>query len=365
MIDMSTLQVSIDDSPRNEEWDRFVAATPGGDHLQSSGWGEVKRAQGWEPVRVLVGEDEHVAGVQMLTKRIPLLGRLAYVPRGPVISGRSDQLALFVVNELTRVASRLRVRHLLIQPPRGGDWIAGILPACGFARSRVNVAPTATLLIDLTQDLDDITAAMTKSVRRNIRRAERRGVSVREGDQADLRTMVELSRLAGERHGFDAMSLGNLNAIWRGLSHGDHVKLFIAEVEGQPVTGHLTVPFGETFLTKLVAWSGEASKAHPNEAVEWHMIRWAREHGFRRYDMEGFDRHQAETLSAGGEVPPEEMRGADAFKLGFGGDVTVLPETFEWFPNASWRLTYGSAYKAAVSKKGWPRPGLRRLLLRT
>ena len=58
-------------------WDAFLAATPGGDHLQTSLWAQVKAPFGWRAARVVVTRDDRiVGGVQLLIRPLPLLGRL-------------------------------------------------------------------------------------------------------------------------------------------------------------------------------------------------------------------------------------------------------------------------------------------------
>src|SRR3990172_10293783 len=63
-------------------WDDFVRAHPHGHILQTSAWGQLKSAFGWEAERVRVGD----SGALVLFRRrsLPLGWTLAYVPRGPL-----------------------------------------------------------------------------------------------------------------------------------------------------------------------------------------------------------------------------------------------------------------------------------------
>ena len=47
------LDVEVREGQSDPEWDNWVAAAPGGHHLQTSGWGYVKAGAGWHARRIL------------------------------------------------------------------------------------------------------------------------------------------------------------------------------------------------------------------------------------------------------------------------------------------------------------------------
>ena len=51
-------------------WDEFVRTTPGGGHLQLSGWATVKAANGWRAHRVVTDAGNGPIGVQLLIRRL-------------------------------------------------------------------------------------------------------------------------------------------------------------------------------------------------------------------------------------------------------------------------------------------------------
>lgn len=347
-------RIVISDAGADPAWDDFVQATPGGDHVQSSGWARTKVAQGLDSARiVLERRGRVVGGAQLLIKPMSVAGAIGYVPRGPVVSPDEPDLTGWVIEELQDLARRRRIRHLVVQPGPGGDWIAEQLPARGFRPSALSVAPTATVLIDLRADMDEIFANLGKSVRKHVRRGMREGVEIREGAARDVGTFHSLMSATSARHGFTPYSAEYFEAMWRSLHPQGHIKLFLAEYEGQTVSAHLVVPFGERFLSKAAAWSGTHASVYPNDVLEWHLIGWAKAHGFAYYDMEGIDRETAERLIEDPSVQPK--RTTDAFKLKFGGDVVLLPTAYDYFPNPLVANTYGRAYRRLTSG-AWPKP---------
>ena len=295
------------------------------------------------------------AGAQILIRGMPGIGRIGYVPRGPLVAGERIDIAAALIAELKDVAKAQRIRHLIVQPPRTGQWMAEQLPDWGFARSALSVAPTATILLDLAPDTDELLARMSKSARRHIRKGEREGISIREADHNEIEVFHSLLMTTGERQGWSPQSLEFFESMWKEFHPQGHVRIFLAEYESRVVSAHLVVPFGDVMLSKLSAWSGDRSAPYPNETLEWFMIRWAKEHGFRYYDFEGFDRAAAEELRQSDQESRSESM--DHYKLKFGGDVVLLPPAFDYFPSGLVAATYGRLYRKATAD-GWPRPSL-------
>ncbi len=353
----------VSDATPDPVWDKFVETAPGGDHVQSSGWASTKRAQGLAGWRIVIERNGWiVAGAQVLIKPMSIVGGIGYVPRGPVVSDGETEAAGLVVEELKRLARRRRIRHLVVQPGQNRNWIAEELVAHGFRPSALSVAPTASILIDLHADIDDLYARLGKSLRKHIRRGRREGVEIREGDVEDVATFHALMSTTSARHGFTPYPREYFEAMWQALRPQGHIRLFLAEYHQQVVSAHLVVPFGERFLSKASAWSGEHTRVYPNDVLEWHLIEWAKAHGFRYYDMEGVDRETAERMMVDPTTKPR--RTADAFKLKFGGDVVLLPKAFDYFPNPLVASTYGRVYRRLTSAD-WPRPVIAGLRTRT
>jgi hypothetical protein len=59
----------------DQEWDSFLVETPGGHHVQTSLWAQVKATVGMQAIRVLATGDGHlVGGGQVLMSRVPIIG---------------------------------------------------------------------------------------------------------------------------------------------------------------------------------------------------------------------------------------------------------------------------------------------------
>ena len=326
-----------------QTWNRFVQNAPGGHHVQSAEWAAIKGHLGWGSTRVCVWRDgEIVAGAQMLLRPLSILGAAGYVPKGGVFGEYSERNAADLVAALHRAAREHRVRFLIVQPADNGHRFAEYLQRSRFAPSSVRAIPVATTRIDLSQSLDAIMKNMKSKTRYNVRLAGRKGVVVRDGTLADLARFHGMLQATAERQGFSDYPLAYFEKMWAEFAPQGQLKLFVAEHEGEPLSMLLAIAFGETVLFKKGAWSGKGGKLHPNEAMHWRAISWAKAHGFRYYDFEGMEESVVRQILAGEK--PEQVDAVTRFKLGFGGEVRINPGVFEYIYNPVLRWGYQKVY---------------------
>jgi peptidoglycan pentaglycine glycine transferase (the first glycine) len=318
-------------------WDAFVSALDGGNHMQTGMWAEVKTTNGWSVCRVVARRNrEIVGGAQILIRRMPLIGAIGYVPRGPVLAEDNPVLMGLMLDTLRTLAREQRIHYVLVQPPHGHPRCTSLFETRGFRPSIVQAAPTATVLVDLTRSTEDLLARMKSKTRYNVRLGLRKGVSVRSGNEDDLVTFHRLLVATGRRNGFPIHPLDYYLAVWRAFEPRGCIKLFIAELRGEPIAGLLALTFGNTVTYWRGAWAGEHGALHPNEALHWTAIQWAKQRGFRWYDLDGIEVSQAKGLTD--EAPGERLTRADtSFKLGFGGEYLVSPGASEYIANPALR----------------------------
>lgn len=328
---MAGVRTEVMDGPAHPAWDDFVAVTPGGSHVQTSRWAAVKAATGWS-ARLVVARrgSEIVGGCQLLVRRTgPAL--LAYAPRGPLVARGEDEALAALIDRVVRAARGRRPSYLKVQPPVGRADMAGALLAHGFAASDLEAAPRATVLVDVTAEPEAMLARMRSGSRANVRKALRRGVTVRSGGEGDFAAFGALLEATGRRQAFDPYPVAYFRRMWEIFGRDGRSELVLAEHEGRLLSGLLVVGFGDTAAFKIGGWSGEQPQLRPNELAHWTAMRWAHERGYRWYDLEGFP-PEVERALARGEDLPEARTGVAWFKLGLGGEVRVLPGAYDTSP---------------------------------
>ena len=323
----------ISDTSIDAEWDSFLTDTPNAHHAQTSRWGRLKASANGDAVRVIVERNGSiVGGAQMLLRRLPVVGVVGYVPKGPVVAEHDSELADAILEALCRTARQHDVRYLLVQPPEYADQITEQMQAHEFAPTPLAVQPTATVKIDLAVDTSQLFAGMKKHARREIRRGLVEGFVVREGSEDDLPTFYRLLSATAVRQGFTPFSFAYFRSLWQLLEPLGWAKLFIVQRGDEPVSAQIVIPFSDTVIKKSIGWSGKYSHFGPNKVMDWVTMQWAKQAGYRYYDLEGIDPALARMVLDGtGIVTPEY--GRSYHKLNYGGDIVLLPGGYDYLPN--------------------------------
>jgi lipid II:glycine glycyltransferase (peptidoglycan interpeptide bridge formation enzyme) len=339
-----------------DAWNALVTSFPRPHLLQSWEWGELKAGFGWRAERTAwrdpEGRPRAASQVLYRTQRIPLLGlrlSLAYCPKGPVLEWADGAVRRELLAELVHSARQAGAFLLKIDPevplslgpaeeaaetsasaadaaqeasasagaPESPSDLPGRsliteLQAAGWRRSTDRVQFDNTILLDLTPAEEQILARMKQKTRYNIRLAQRHGVQVRPGGPEDLDLLMRMYAETSSRDGFVIREPAYYRRAWEDFMGVGMAQPFIAEVEGEPVSGLIAYRFGAT------AWYlyGMSRSAHrekmPNHLLQWEAMRWARSGGCAHYDLVGIP---------GRPDPMDSLWGLYRFKVGFGGEL--------------------------------------------
>lgn len=312
-------------------WDKFVEATPGGTYQQTSMWAAVKSLVDWRPIRIVLSRDNVIiAGCQAFIRPVARLGTVAYVPHGPLVADGDPATLAAVLDAVQDLVKQERFLYLKLQPPPDSADMAGTLRQRRFIPSGLDTAPRLTVRVDLRRSPDAMLAAMRARTRTYIRQAQRRGVVVRDGSDKELPAFYELVEATSRRQGFTPYPRRYYEGIWRSFHEHGHAHLLLAEYQGEVLSSTLLVAFGESVVYKMGGWSGRRRDVRPNELLHWAGMQWGRDHGYRYYDLEGIDRAVGEAILAGRDGKELPDSGTTHFKLGFGGEVTRLPGSYDY-----------------------------------
>ena len=323
-------------------WDALAKKEPYISLFQSWSWGEFKEKMGWKAFRVGIEQDgQIVAGAQMLIKSIAF-GKVsvAYVPGGPVGNWLEEGIALKLFSELHRIAIDHKAIFLKVEPvlPKSST-IEKVLRKHQFRASSYTNQAAATIVVDITPDLDDILARMHKKTRYNIRYAKRKGVVVREGNREDLRTFGQLLQNLGRREGFAPRNLEYLEIEWDTLHPEGLLKLFVATYQEKILSIHMSALFGENAIYLHGASSGEHKNLMPNYLIMWEAIKWAKSQGCKTFDLWGIPEEVGIAAGMGNSLPePNSTKGlwgVYRFKKGFSSNIVLYMKAYDYVYNVS------------------------------
>ncbi|NDJ85859.1 MAG: aminoacyltransferase [Chloroflexi bacterium] len=334
---MSAYEACID--PPSDVWDQFVMAHARAHFLQLSTWGRFKSRFGWDDQRVgLLDESGRLlAGAQILYRRLPLgLGRLAYVPFGPLVDWHdtAQTQALFAL--IDRVARQRGTVFLKLEP--GYEVPLEHLQAQRFRPSPQTVQPPRTLILDIGghdgagNPIDEaaVLKQMNQSTRRNIRKSEKFGVHVRIGDQQDMGSFNHLLHETAERQEFGVHTPEYYEYIRENIIASDQppqgallIASFVDEDTGQRHDLSGVIVFACAKQSWYLYGASNDLERHrmASFAVQWAAIQWARAQGALTYDMYGVPDCSLEELERRFAERSDGLWSIYRFKRGWGGRV--------------------------------------------
>ncbi len=328
------------------EWDEFVGRAPEGQFQQTTAWAAYKSKSGWTPHRILVRKDGTiVAGYQILCRRSRgmLIGDLR---KGPLIYDGNPALTEAVYRFLTRDASRLGLRALLVQAPFPFPGDSELHRRLGLLEANPIRTPEATCLLNTSGDLELIRKRMSKNTRYQINKAEQRGMLVREGSDSDVPEFFSLMEGSCRRQHSapNPATLTQFTAFWKAFRPLDAVRLLFAEFEGRKIAGAVLIHVGTKGYIWKKGWNSEHQDKFPNDLLYMEIIRRANELGIRTLDHGAFARKLAEILMSGGKLEGDDAKGRDMFFLRFGGEPRLLGKPAIFFPFGPLRVAARIAF---------------------
>jgi lipid II:glycine glycyltransferase (peptidoglycan interpeptide bridge formation enzyme) len=337
-------------------WDALVEAS-GGDLTQTTLWAASRQRLGFRAYRITVTTtgQELLGGCLMYVTRVAPAWWIASIPRGPLVFTPGSGTASAVVHEVVASARRCGIRVLVIQPPEGAPALDEATTEIGFRPGVPSVAPEATIRLDLRRSDEELLSSMSAMRRRNLRKALRSGLEVRQDD--DIGLFHHLHAATAQRQGFVPVTRENLREQWELLGPHANCTMFIARYHGVAAAGIWVTRFGGTVTFKLAGWDASSpAPPHASDVVHWTAIQWARTNGDRTYDLGGFDRRSAECLASNQPMPDGFHHSPSFYKLSFGGSAVLLPRArFLLLPKFA-DLALGRAAQSLFGS-----PGVRRL----
>lgn len=207
-----------------------------------------------------------------------------------------------------------------------------------------DVQPRFVFAIDVEGKMDEeLLATFSQEWRRNIKKAEKSEVKVRQANFSDLETFHTLYKETAKRDKFTPRPLNYFKQMWKSLNENSNnlaeMRLYIAEQENICHAACLWVRVGKHVWYTYGASSTSGRELRPSNAIQWQMMRDARDAGASIYDMRGI----AATLN---EKSP--LFGLLRFKIGTGGKVIQYVGEWDFVLKP---LIY-KAFRVALAQRG-------------
>ena len=320
----------------------------------------LRETNGWVPYFFGVRSGGELKAAIMLTARPAFLGKsVFYAPGGPLVDYEDTATLAFLVAKLKKYIKSHNgyVLHIepyyeLVERDRDGKIVEGgydhrraeqNLTILGFKKLPHSDAPSYEFVLDINgRSPDELLASFKRNTRNHIRKAERAGVTVRELERGELSRFKAITESTSARRHFTDKPLSYYEKMYDLFHPRGEVQFIIAEVNKEPdhtikpdpttkpdpsatstidLSAAMFMTYGDEVIY-LFSGSDERYMREYNAQylIQWHMIKYAAEHGFKHYNFYGI---------GGLPDPASPDYGIYDFKKGFGGRVVELLGAYE------------------------------------
>jgi len=285
--------------------------------LQSHEWEEFQKSVGREVFRI--GD--------ALVIKLPLAFGKSYLYCVGTSAGRSLR---------KNFAPRGDVIFLKLEPMAEDGKLEDSLLKAGFIKSKKEIQPQRTIILDITRSEEELLASMHKKTRYNIRVAQKKDVrfkiyDLREGSD-NFEAFWQLLQETTERDKFQAHPKSYYEKLLSSFSSRHttydipYTKLFYVEYKDKVISASIVI-----FHNHSAAYLHGASD-HDYRALmapyllHWEVIKYAKDHGFSEYDLWGIDE--------------EKWPGVTRFKKGFSGREVKYTGSYDYVFMPIWYRLY-------------------------
>lgn len=360
-----------------DEFRKFANHHPNKSFMQTPEIAALRAQDGWEVHYVGVEDSDKTIAATMLVGKTTFLGqKLFYAPGGPLVDYEDTKLLRFFVQHLKDYLKKHHAYALHIDPyyeliehDRNGEVVPGgfnhqkalkNLQTLGFKPIKNSSQPKYLFVMDIKgRTPDKILADFKRNTRNHVRKAEKMGVTIRELEKSDLHLLKQITESTSKRRHFTDRPLSYYEQMYDLFVPRGEAKFILAEApmdtlskdlfaDGAnaerlspvttgakersekdvstvlPLSAAMFLLYGDE-IVYLFSGSDEKYMKDYNAQylIQWYMIRYAAEHGFKRYNFYGIN---------GLPEPNSPDYGIYDFKKGFGGDfghVVELLGSFE------------------------------------
>jgi len=298
------------------EWRTMLDLFDDANIYQTWSYGEIRWGKKNLSHLVLKRNDEIVGMAQLRIIRPTRLNfGMAYLRWGPVCHRRGSELDSGVVVAMARALHQEYVckRRLLLQilPNAFVGSTRGELFQSAFSDFTQESAASSnlyrTFVLDLTPSIAQLRKNLDAKWRNKLTQSEKKQLKVIAGNGIEeYRTFCGMYQQMWKRKAFETtVDVEEFGRIQESLPETHRMRVLICEQSGVPVAGIVVSAMGDSAIYLLGATSDEGLNAKGAYLLQWKMIQWLKDNGFRSYDLGGID--------------PQRNPGVFSFKRGLSG----------------------------------------------
>lgn len=307
MSDIMEVTASID----HEKWSEFVYEHPHGNIFQTPEMREVyERTKNYEPITLATVDDggEILALMQAVVIRemggfLGSFSARSVIQGGPLFVDNSVgyRAVSLLMNEYDRIA-RKRALYSEIRNIYDMSEFRSLFKQMGYVyEDHLNY------LVNLDRPEEEIWMSIHRSMRKNIKRSQKKGVVIREvTNKSQLKIFYGFLEDVYHNAKIPFEDMSHFEAIFDILVPRGMATFHLAEHDGEYIGGRVTLIYKGVAYAHSVGVPNKYKHLYPNALLNWKIMRWGAENGCHTFDF-------------GGAGKPNKEYGVREFKRQFGG----------------------------------------------
>jgi len=311
----SDWQIEVDGSSP-AEWTAMLNLFSDANIYQTHSYGAIRWGAKNLSHLVLKRDRDVVAIAQLrIVRPTPFKFGMAYLRWGPLFerTGRplDPEVAKAVAQALQNEYGGRRKLYLRVLPNAFTGSPRATLVQNAFASFTVEPPSVEntdrTLLLDLSPSLNELRRRLDKKWRNQLSRAEKNNLAVVGGTGSEeYRTFSRLYQEMQRRKNLETtVDVEEFGRIQEDLPAPHRMRALICIAQGVPVAGLVAAAMGDSAIYVLGATGDDGLNSKGAYLLQWTLISWLKENGYRWYDLGGID--------------PERNPGVYHFKAGLSG----------------------------------------------
>ena len=299
--------------------DNYVRANhPEANFLQSAGWGKVYELDGEKVFYFGLYDGDDLIGSAVVILKKAKRGAYLEIPGGPLLDwDRNKRAVKAFMQEIRKVAEREKCVFVRMRPNIPDDYNnQQLVRELGLVPSPMHLHAEHTVMLDLSLSEDDLLKDMRRQTRYEVRRAQKLGIEVTfDTSKYAFTDFYNLQLETAKRQDFIPSSCRFIEAQHEAFEGA--ARIYTASLNGKPLAKGLIIMQSPEAIYHEAASTEEGRKYPGAYALQWQVIRDAKDLGMKRYNLFGI---------APPNSPHHRYAGVTTFKTGFGGEqVTYLP----------------------------------------
>ena len=299
--------------------DMYIAKNhPEANFLQSSSWGKVYEIDGEKVLYLGLYDNDELHGTAVVIVKNAKRGKYLEIPGGPILDWSHEprfvKEFMFQIGEVAKTENCVFVRMRPNISDTGEH--RQIAKDCNLVLSPMHLHAEHTVMIDLRYSEDELLKDMRRQTRYEVRRAEKMGIQVTfDTSKHAFSEFYDLQLETAHRQGFIPSTRNFIMAQHDAFAGA--ARIYTASLDGKVLAKALVIMQSPEAVYHEAASTEEGRKLPGAYALQWQIIRDARNLGFKRYNLFGI---------APPNSPHHRYAGVTTFKTGFGGNqIAYLP----------------------------------------